>query len=174
MGSRQAPIQTNHSRGAASLRSQVGSIQKVVSGRTTGKISGSSYHPPQILLPKVFSGSSHLTIGTAPKSASGAVRAVSTNNSGHGPKQGSKKRSSGAKGVASGASMAAVSSTRPGGRLTQSTGGASAVTGVAQGANPVHAPLTSQPAQLTPELTKKLKKLLLTVKNGEQSIETQR
>ena len=104
----------------------MGSLNKM-SSRTTGKGSGNNYHPPQILLPKVFSGSSHLTAGTVPKSASGAVQAVSVN--GHGMKQGSKKRGSAAKGARSGASQEAVSNTVHGGRQAQSTSGQGATAG---------------------------------------------
>lgn len=56
-------------------------------------------------------------------------------------------------------------------------GGQSAASGYAtagQGGQTAHASITYHPSQLTPELSKKLKKFLLAIKNGEQSIETQR
>lgn len=168
---------TTQSRGATSAKSQTGSINKA-SSRITGRGSVNNYHPQ---LPKVLSGSSQLTTGTVPRSATGAVYAVSA--PGHSAKYGSRKKGSAAQGAASGqpkhsgASGAAASNASLAGRPAHSTSGQSAVAGFGvanQGANPVHAPITYHPSQLPPDLSKKLKKFLLTIKNGEQSIETQR
>lgn len=162
-----------HSRGGASLKSQPGSIQKQ-SSRITGK--GSMNHYQTTQLPRVFSGSSKQTTGTGPKSASGAVQAASAQGS---QKYGSKKKSSGAKGGTSGrlggAGRAAMSNTALAGRPAASMSGQSAAAGLgaaAQGGYATQGSITYYPSQLTPELSKKLKKFLLTIKNGEQSIET--
>ena len=151
-----------------------------------------NYNPQQ--LPRILSGSSELTAGTALRPGGGAVQAVNMNLDRKpasvrttAAKFGSKKKGGAGgggpssqvrqSGLGNGAANKPISMQVPPAKASAYVSGTGSIPGggpMAQAGASVCNSITYHPSQLPPELSKKLKKFLLTIKNGEQSIETQR
>lgn len=149
-----------------------------------------NYNPQQ--LPRILSGSSELTAGTAPRPGGGAVQAANLNLDikptsvrTTAAKFGSKKKGGAGgpssqvrqSGLGNGAMNRPISMQAPPAKAPAYASGTGLIPGggpMAQAGASVCNSVTYHPSQLPPELSKKLKKFLLTIKNGEQSIETQR